>query len=53
MTTTKEFKREAVRLLETTNKTGAEISREFGIKCNQLYKWREEVSIKDDNALQY
>ena len=32
----KEFKCEAVRLLEATDKTGSEISRELDIKRNQL-----------------
>jgi transposase-like protein len=51
-TYTKEFKCEAVKLLETTDKTGAEISRELGIKRNQLYKWREELNVKGDDAFQ-
>ncbi len=43
-TYTKEFKLEAVRLLEKGNKAAAELAREFGIKRNQLYKWQEEVA---------
>jgi transposase len=39
----KEFKLEAVRLLETSGKPGAEIARELGIKRNQLYKWQEQL----------
>ena len=42
-TFTKEFKREAVRLLEKGDKPGAQLARELGIKRNQLYKWKEEI----------
>ena len=51
-TYTKEFKHEAVRLLETSDKTGVEVARELGIKRNQLYKWREELKTKGDDAFQ-
>jgi len=43
-TFTKEFKLEAVHLLEKGNKPAAELARELGIKRNQLYKWQEEVA---------
>ena len=51
-TYTKEFKHEAVRLLETSDKTGVDVARELGIKRNQLYKWREELKTKGDGAFQ-
>ena len=38
---TREFKQEAVRLLEEGNKPAAELARELGIRRNQLYKWKE------------
>lgn len=38
----KEFKLEAVRLLETSDKPAADIARELGIQRNQLYKWQEQ-----------
>jgi transposase len=41
---TREFKIEAVRLLEGGQKPGAELARELGIKRNQLYKWKEEIA---------
>jgi len=41
---TREFKVEAVRLLEEGQKPGAELARELGIKRNQLYKWKEEIA---------
>jgi transposase len=37
---TDEFKREAVRLMETSGKPIAEIARGLGIKDNYLYRWR-------------
>ncbi len=40
----REFKIEAVRLLEEGKKPGAELARELGIKRNQLYKWKEEIA---------
>jgi transposase len=42
----KEFKLEAVRLLESSGKPGAEIARELGIRRNQLYKWQEQMNTK-------
>jgi transposase len=35
-----EFKREAVRLMETSGKRIAEIARDLGINDNNLYRWR-------------
>jgi len=49
-TYTKEFKVEAVRLLEESDKNGMEISRELGIRRNLLYKWQKELQTKGDNA---
>ncbi len=43
---TKEFKLEAVRLMEHGNKSAAEVARELGIRRNQLYKWQEQMSIR-------
>lgn len=37
---TEEFKREAVRLMETSGKTIAELARDLGINDNNLYRWR-------------
>lgn len=45
-TYSKEFKLEAVRLLEQSDKSGAEIARELGIKRNQLYKWQQQLAAK-------
>lgn len=46
----KEFKLEAVRLLETADKTAAEIARDLGMRRNQLYKWREQLRDKGEQA---
>lgn len=43
---TKAFKLEAVRLLEQADKTAAELALELGIRRNQLYKWRDQLSNK-------
>jgi len=40
---TREFKLEAVRLLEEGRKPAAELARELGIRRNQLYKWKEQT----------
>jgi transposase len=49
-TFTKEFKLEAVRLLNEGKKTGADLARELGIKRNQLYKWKEAIEARGDAA---
>jgi transposase len=35
-----EFKREAVRLMESSGKPIAEVARDLGINDNNLYRWR-------------
>jgi len=47
---TKEFKLEAVKLLEQGKQTGGEIAKSLGIRRNQLYKWREELKNKGEDA---
>ena len=49
---TEEFKRHAVELLETRDKSGTELARELGIRQNQLYKWREQLMQKGYAAFQ-
>ncbi len=50
-TFSREFKIEAVRLLEQGDKKASDLARELGIPRNKLYKWREELKTKDaDNA---
>jgi transposase len=47
---TKEFKLEAVRLLELGQKPATELALELGIRRNQLYKWQREVHGKGEAA---
>jgi transposase len=41
---TSEFKREAVRLMESSEKPSSEVARQLGVRRNQLYKWKEQLS---------
>ena len=47
---TKEFKLEAVRLLEAGEKPAADLARELGIRRNLLYKWKEQLDLNGENA---
>ncbi len=49
-TFSKEFKLEAVRLLEESDKSPNEIAIELGIRRNMLYKWQEQINKHGDNA---
>ena len=49
-TYTREFKQEAVRLMETSNRPATEVAMELGIRRNQLYKWKEQLAKKGDAA---
>ncbi len=49
-TYTKEFKLEAVRLMEMSERPTSEISRELGIRRNQLYKWKAQLEKTGDVA---
>ncbi len=49
-TYSKEFKEEAVRLMESSDRPAAEIAMELGIRRNQLYKWKEQMKNKGDKA---
>ena len=46
----KEFKEEAVRLLEEGKKSGSDLARELGIRRNQLYKWKETIELHGKGA---
>lgn len=46
----KEFKEEAVRLLESSDKAAVEVARELGIRRNLLYKWQEQLRAKGETA---
>jgi transposase-like protein len=40
---TSEFKREAVRLMESSEKPSSDVARQLGVRRNQLYKWKEQL----------
>jgi len=44
---TKEFKLEAVRLLELGQKPATQLALELNVARNQLYKWQAQLPIKD------
>ena len=41
---TREFKIEAVRLIETSGKSGQEIEDDLGINKGQVYRWRRQLA---------
>jgi len=47
---TAEFKREAVRLLDSPSKPAADLARELGVARNRLYKWKEQLMKRGDGA---
>ena len=47
-TFTKEFKLEALRLMDESDRPASEIAMELGIRRNQLYKWKEQMNKKGD-----
>ncbi len=47
---TSEFKREAVRLMESSEKPSSEVARQLGVRRNQLYKWNEQLSKRGAKA---
>lgn len=44
----KEFKLDALRLLEESGRPASEIAMELGLRRNQLYKWKEQMAKKGD-----
>ncbi len=46
----KEFKLEALRLMEESGRPASEIAMKLGIRRNQLYKWKEQMEKKGDVA---
>ena len=49
-TYTAEFKREAVRLVETSGKSAAQIERDLGIGAGCLSRWKRKLSEGGENA---
>lgn len=44
----KEFKLEALQLLKTSGKSGAQIERELGITPGLIYKWRDRYQVTSE-----
>ena len=49
-TYTKEFKLEAIRLMNDSDRPASQIAMELGIRRNQLYKWKEQMNKTSDVA---
>ena len=49
-TFSKEFKIEAVRLLEQADRSPVEIATDLGIRRNQLYKWQAQLKANGNDA---
>lgn len=47
---TKEFKLEAIRLANESDKPVAQIARELGIRQNQIYKWKKALECSGARA---
>lgn len=45
-----EFKREAIRLLESGDKTATDVALDLGIRRNQLYKWQRSLRKDGEQA---
>lgn len=49
-TYTKEFKLEALRMMNESDRPASEVAMKLGIRRNQLYKWKEQLDKKGDVA---
>lgn len=49
-TYTREFKLEAIRLMDVSDRPTSEVATELGIRRNQLYKWKEQLEKKGDQS---
>ena len=47
-TYTKEFNLEAIRLMAESDKSASEVAMNLGIRRNQLYKWKEQMTKNGD-----
>ena len=47
---TPEFRREAVRLLETSGNSGAQIERDLGLGSGCLTRWKQKLAEEGENA---
>ncbi|MBU1122106.1 MAG: transposase [Candidatus Omnitrophota bacterium] len=46
----KEFKVEAVRLLNLGDKPASELAMELGVKRTLLYRWKDQLKVKGESA---
>lgn len=46
----KEFKLEAIRLADESKKPVTQVARELGLRVNQIYRWRQQLEEKQDDA---
>jgi len=46
----KEFKLEALRLADESDKSVTQVARELGLRVNQIYKWRQQLELKPNTA---
>lgn len=47
---TKEFKEEAVKLMQSSGKSAGQVARDLGISDNSLYNWQKQLADKGANA---
>lgn len=47
---TKEFKQQAVELMNTSDKSVAQIAEELGVESHQLYRWRRNLEADGSQA---
>lgn len=47
---TKEFKEEAVKLMQSSGKSAAQVARDLGISDNSLYNWQRQLAEKGADA---
>ena len=47
----REFKLEAVRMLESGETSAAELARQLGVRRNQLYKWKAQLEAKGEDGV--
>ena len=45
-TYTKEFKLEALRMMDESDRPASEVAMKLGIRRNQLYKWKDQMTKK-------
>jgi len=46
----REFKLEAIRLADESDKPVTQVVRELGLRVNQIYKWKKQLELKQDKA---